>query len=204
MRDCPYALNVWSSLAPIDLSNGFFTADFEDWLHMNLNSSIVFSEAGIPWPVMFSVVVWKIWKLRCKRIFDEEFSSSHNPKAVLTKVKINCDGAAKSQGCLTSCGVLIRGDDGEWLGGFAANLGMGSNVSAELYGIFRGLYLAWDLGFKSIILETDSLTAVELLNSECSQFHPLLHLIQGCQDLINRSWKVKLQHIYRECNFAAN
>ncbi|KAJ7949522.1 Ribonuclease H protein [Quillaja saponaria] len=193
MRDCPSALNVWSSLVPIDLSNGFFSADFEDWLHMNLNSSIVFSKAIIPWPVMFSVVVWKIYKWRCKRIFDKEFSSPHNPKVVLTKyvkeiwaasvcnqepsrksylffdwnfppfgwVKINCDGTAKSQGCLTSCGGLIRGDGGEWLGGFAANLGMGSNISAELYGIFHVLSLAWDLGFKSIILEIDSLTVVE-------------------------------------------
>ncbi|KAJ7971756.1 Ribonuclease H [Quillaja saponaria] len=85
MNDCPYALNVRSSLMPNDLSNGFFTADFEDWLHMNLNSSIVFSEADIPWPVMFSIVVWKIWKWRCKRIFDEEFSSPYNPNVLLTK-----------------------------------------------------------------------------------------------------------------------
>ncbi|KAJ7969663.1 Ribonuclease H protein [Quillaja saponaria] len=96
-------------------------------------------------------------------------------------VKLNCDGTSKGNGSISSCrpcGSLIRGDSGEWLGGLAVNLGPGCNNFAELFRIYHGLCLTWDLGFKSV---TDSVVAVDLLSVVVPLLHPLHHLIQACR-----------------------
>ncbi|KAJ7975238.1 Ribonuclease H protein [Quillaja saponaria] len=57
-------------------------------------------------------------------------------------VKLNCHGASKGFGFISSCGSVIRGDSGEWLRGAAVNLGYGSNNYAEFFGIYHGFNLA--------------------------------------------------------------
>ncbi|MCI66699.1 ribonuclease H protein, partial [Trifolium medium] len=61
-------------------------------------------------------------------------------------VKINTDEACREDGC-TGCGGLIKGSEGEWLGGFAKSLGSCHAFVAELWGVFEGLKLARRMGF---------------------------------------------------------
>ncbi|KAJ7954455.1 Ribonuclease H [Quillaja saponaria] len=86
-------------------------------------------------------------------------------------VKINTDGCSKSNGSVAGCEALIRGNLGEWITGFAANLGHGSNNFAELYGLFYGLRSAWSLQFKKVITEVDSEVIIELVKGDTSDFH---------------------------------
>lgn len=51
----------------------------------------------------------------------------------------------------------------QWLGGPASNFGI-TTFSTELWGIYRGLKLAWDRGFRDVIMETDSRVAYEGLS----------------------------------------
>ncbi|MCI50480.1 putative ribonuclease H protein [Trifolium medium] len=46
-------------------------------------------------------------------------------------VKLNTNGASK-EGKIASCGGVIRGNQGEWLGGFAKYIGSCSAFTAEL------------------------------------------------------------------------
>ncbi|MCI69371.1 ribonuclease H, partial [Trifolium medium] len=50
------------------------------------------------------------------------------------RVVLNTDGARESY-LRCGCGGLIRGDSGEWIGGFAHGIGECSVLVAELWGV---------------------------------------------------------------------
>ncbi|MCH98804.1 ribonuclease H protein, partial [Trifolium medium] len=62
-------------------------------------------------------------------------------------VRPNTDGARKDNN-KAGCGGIIRGNQGEWLGGFAKGVGECSAFIAELWGVFEGLSLAKRMGFR--------------------------------------------------------
>ncbi|GAU24377.1 hypothetical protein TSUD_390860 [Trifolium subterraneum] len=65
------------------------------------------------------------------------------------------------------CGGVVRDSSGEWLGGYARDLGDCNIIIIELWGILEGLRLAWRLGFRHVELRSDSLGVVKtLLSSE--------------------------------------
>ncbi|CAN1194204.1 hypothetical protein LINPERHAP2_LOCUS42433 [Linum perenne] len=53
--------------------------------------------------------------------------------------------------------------DGRCLAAFSMNLGICSITRAELRGVMTGLQIAWDRGFRRIIVQLDSRVAVQLL-----------------------------------------
>ncbi|KAG7533397.1 Ribonuclease H domain [Arabidopsis thaliana x Arabidopsis arenosa] len=58
-------------------------------------------------------------------------------------VKLSTDGASHGNPGPATAGGVIRGFDGEWLGGFALNIGICSAPLAELWGVYYGLVIAW-------------------------------------------------------------
>ena len=64
----------------------------------------------------------------------------------------------------TGCGGIIKDFMGRWVAGFTCNLGICSSVVAEMWGILEGPKLAKRIGFKKIIIESDSKVVVEKLN----------------------------------------
>ncbi|KAL5789407.1 hypothetical protein ACOSQ2_004295 [Xanthoceras sorbifolium] len=95
---------------------------------------------------------------------------------------------------MISSGGVIRDAKKNWLGGFAVNKGRGSVLKDEIWGIFEGLKFAWEAGFKRVIAETDSKSAVDLLFSEFSEEHPLFDLLNNCRSLIKGCWVCLVQH----------
>ncbi|KAK2662709.1 hypothetical protein Ddye_001283 [Dipteronia dyeriana] len=78
---------------------------------------------------------------------------------------------------------------------------------AKLWGILEGLIMSWNTGVKRIIVkriivETDSLTAVQFLAQDTNPSHPLFSLIQSCKEAINDDWSCIVHHIYREVSYA--
>jgi hypothetical protein len=73
-------------------------------------------------------------------------------------ILVNTDGARKNSNNNNSCGCggIIRGNNAEWLGGFAKGLGDCSVVVAELWGVLEGLSYAWRLRFRKVELHLDS------------------------------------------------
>jgi ribonuclease HI len=71
-------------------------------------------------------------------------------------VMLNTDGAYKDHQ-IAGCGGVIRGNQGEWLGGFAKCVGLCSAFVAELWGVVEGLRYAYRLGFRKIQLSVDLL-----------------------------------------------
>lgn len=53
-------------------------------------------------------------------------------------------------------GGLIRYANGEWLVGLSYHIGHYSAFNAELWGLLKGLSLAWEAGFRKVSVECDS------------------------------------------------
>ncbi|XP_061369203.1 uncharacterized protein LOC133312077 [Gastrolobium bilobum] len=119
-------------------------------------------------------------------------------------VKINTDGVARGNPGLAAYGGLIRNSQGRWLGGFAYKLGLlCSSFKAELWGVLRGLELAWNEGNRNIIIESDSSSVITVLTRSGEAVREC-HLIARFRTWINKSWSMTFMHTYREENICAD
>nr|CAD1835843.1 unnamed protein product [Ananas comosus var. bracteatus] len=82
------------------------------------------------------------------------------------------DGCSKGNpGPAAAVGVL-RNCNGEWIMGFVNNLGITQNFAAEFGAIYHGLSMAWDLGYRHLILESDSKTCLSCITQAVPSTHP--------------------------------
>ncbi|KAK3198459.1 hypothetical protein Dsin_021874 [Dipteronia sinensis] len=82
--------------------------------------------------------------------------------------------------------------------------GIGSVLEAELCGMFESLLMSWNSGFRRVIIEYDSLSAVQLHYNEISSNHPLFSLIVSCKSRVATDWNCVVKHVYREGNLLAD
>ena len=118
--------------------------------------------------------------------------------------KVNSDGSRINDTGFSGAGGLLRDTTGAWIQGFIVNLGACTILEAELWGIFWGLSLAWDAGYREVEIECDSIAAVALLSSPTVPTHPLYSIISCCKMKIHEPWCCAIKHIYREQNVAAD
>lgn len=75
------------------------------------------------------------------------------------------DGSFLYTNSVIGLGGLVRSSTGEWLAGFSSNDGQGDALLAEILAVRNGLTLAWNLGVRKVICESDSLDTVSILKS---------------------------------------
>ena len=99
-------------------------------------------------------------------------------------VPLNTDGAAKGNPGSAGGGGVFRSHRGEWLGGFAENIGCCTSTKAELKAVLRGLKLARTLGFTKLWVNLDSSCVVGFIRGAFNL--PIEHwnLIKQCRELI--------------------
>ncbi|GLT84201.1 hypothetical protein SLE2022_024470 [Rubroshorea leprosula] len=119
-------------------------------------------------------------------------------------LKLNTDGSAIDNPGKVARGGLIRDSWGNWILGFSRRIGWSSILLAELWAIRDGLQLAVSRNLSHLLIETDSLTAVNLLSKEPIENHPLSSLVFDCRDLLRCTPHVKISHAMRESNMAAD
>jgi ribonuclease HI len=118
-------------------------------------------------------------------------------------IKLNTDGACKS-GQLAGCGGVIRGSQGEWIHGFAKNVGKCNAFVAELWGVLEGLRCVRRMGFSKVEINIDSVSVVQLLQQRN------LHSMSGgtvtrqIWKLLDLNWDIEITHSYREANKCAD
>ncbi|KAL6221385.1 hypothetical protein ACLB2K_009136 [Fragaria x ananassa] len=96
--------------------------------------------------------------------------------------KLNVDGSLHKNTGIICAGGVLQNDRGEWLNGFSAKLGIGQVLEAELWGLLKGMEMAWQHGCNSLEVEVDSLVAVKLVLSVIDHLHTLYSLIANCQE----------------------
>ncbi|CAL1355748.1 unnamed protein product [Linum trigynum] len=118
--------------------------------------------------------------------------------------KLNVDGAANGTHGPAGAGGILRDHQGRWRRGFIVNMGTCSAIQAELWGIFHGLGLAWQNGSRTLIVETDSQLALQLIEKRKDPVHPLATLLTAIRRRLAQDWVVRLCHTYREGNRVAD
>ncbi|KAK8506299.1 hypothetical protein V6N11_082372 [Hibiscus sabdariffa] len=63
---------------------------------------------------------------------------------------------------------LIRNTEGDWMVGSVKSIGFSNSLQAELWVVFEGMKLAWEFGFKRLLVQSDCRQAVGLVNDASS------------------------------------
>lgn len=116
-------------------------------------------------------------------------------------IMLNTDGAAKGNPGPAVGGGIFRGTRGEWLYGFAENMGCCTSVKAELKAVFQGLRIACDRGIKKLWVQSNSIVTMGILkdNMVTNSEHAILAGL--CKRLISlQDWEVLISHYFRETN----
>ncbi|KAK8990579.1 hypothetical protein V6N11_009271 [Hibiscus sabdariffa] len=100
--------------------------------------------------------------------------SSHSPIRKSTHwqrpergwVSLCTDGAVSATSGIGSVSGVFRKDDGSWFYGFNKSIGIMQPLQAELWGLFIGIQIAWDIGLKKLLIQSDSKEAIKLLNTK--------------------------------------
>lgn len=64
--------------------------------------------------------------------------------------------------------------------------------------------MAWDCDIRWLLVEVDSLCVVQLINNYSEMTNEYLLLVRSIKKFMQRSWHIKVNHIYREANFTTN
>lgn len=118
--------------------------------------------------------------------------------------KLNTDGASRGNPGMATAGGVLRDHTGCWRGGFSLNIGICSAPLAELWGVYYGLYIAWERRITRLEVEVDSKLVVGFLKDGVSESHPLSFLVRLCHGFLSRDWIVWVSHVYREANRLAD
>jgi ribonuclease HI len=118
-------------------------------------------------------------------------------------VSLNTDGASKDHQ-EAGCGGIVRGSQGEWIGGFSKSVGRCSAFIAELWGILEGLRYVKSMGFTKIELNIDSEAVVRVVQTGRSQSTAGGVLVEQISKMMSLDWEVEVRHTYREANKCAD
>lgn len=119
-------------------------------------------------------------------------------------VKLNTDGSVKGSCRAAGAGGALRDCHGNWIAGFAKNLGTMNSFQAELWAVRQGLLLAIDLNHLFLEIDMDAKSVVDILSSNLNHSHTNANLVAHCRSLIQQLNGVKISHIYREANSVAD
>ncbi|XP_058099694.1 uncharacterized protein LOC131244044 [Magnolia sinica] len=116
---------------------------------------------------------------------------------------MNVDGSSRGNSSLAGGEGICRGDKGQFICACSSGYGIGSNSYAELRAVYEGLLLVLSLGFHHIILESDSLQVVKMLNG-ISQVSWKWKFWLGRILLLKSRGRIEFAHIFREGNTPAD
>ncbi|RDX97206.1 putative ribonuclease H protein, partial [Mucuna pruriens] len=119
-------------------------------------------------------------------------------------IKLNVDGCCMGNPGNAGYGGLFRDVEGKWLGGFYGSLGFTTNMKAELHAICQGLITAWDLGYRSMLVVTDSLEAISLIEEANIEDSAYSGLLADIRSLMQRKWSLDLIYSLREDSACAD
>lgn len=115
---------------------------------------------------------------------------------------LNSDGVVNN-GFIAKCeAFFVTGKD--WFGGFHKSNNVCNSLPIEFWGILRGLDLAWNRGFKNLMVEVDNIFVIEALQSPSLKNKQGSTLVRHILLLLHHFEEVQFKHIFRESNQCAD
>ncbi|KAI5321972.1 hypothetical protein L3X38_031044 [Prunus dulcis] len=119
-------------------------------------------------------------------------------------VKINVDGGWIGDTLKGGVGVVIRNTDGQFVGGLAGPICCDSALAVEAHSAIRGLALSANLGFKYVIVETDSKLLINGINGDFrNKCGPLFPFLRSFTESVGMH-EVRWSWVHRDLNRAAH
>ena len=151
LRDCRFAREIWSKLIPAGERESFFTTSLYSWLRNNLEKP-----ACPTWPILFTTVVWWLWKWRNICCFKDPDFKPVNPLIVIHKKTKEITAAFNKENLFSAnpTGGSITKSLIQWIpppeGWFKLNVddvSKGNPGTACAGGLLQGQYGNWIKGF---------------------------------------------------------
>lgn len=118
--------------------------------------------------------------------------------------KLNCDGSVMNNGRSAGCGGVLRDHRGNFVFAFTRRLDPCTTLHAELSGLFHGITIAHNRGFNNLIIETDSMDAFDLVQSEAFVNHEASEIVNSIKGIGNGTLKNVWVRINRDVNVVAD
>ncbi|RYR51282.1 hypothetical protein Ahy_A06g026308 [Arachis hypogaea] len=226
LRDCYVARNIWNAFIPAAQAHSFFNTDASNlgrlshwhclfgvviaflWFYHN---KFIFE--GKITPLSMDVHQIKVRTDEILKIDKYQRRSTVNvepqcpirwlslPEKVL---KLNVDGSYLGHLNSAACGGLFRDHLWKFILDFSCNLGSCSITHAELWGIAHGLQIANAQEYTTLIVESDSASALHLLKNGCPANHPCAPLVEDIGIQAGRIANISWSHSLQEANSVAD
>lgn len=116
-------------------------------------------------------------------------------------IKLNTDGSLKSH--IAGGGGVIRDSQGQFIKGYREHYGHISILEAEVRAIATGIALCKSLKYGRVIVEADSLIAIQFCKCNIEMPWHVKYHVQFIKET-SRTMQVEFKHIWREGNQAAD
>ncbi|CAN1121625.1 Putative ribonuclease H protein At1g65750 [Linum perenne] len=198
LRDCEFANSTWRAVGGFDLTGLDWKLAIKDWF-----MSLLADNRGL----RFGVVCWFLWRARNERLFagSVEGANAIAARCLCWEGKVG-EALNFERDCLES-GRKNRQIQVAWQAGPEGWLILGncSITRAEIRGALEGIRAAWREGFRKVEEQIDSQAAIAILLDK-NQLLDHQHGIEVLEfrDWVAKDWDLRLKHIYREANQAAD
>ncbi|XP_058203102.1 uncharacterized protein LOC131317581 [Rhododendron vialii] len=122
---------------------------------------------------------------------------------IASNIKLNTDGCWYEMNGRGGFGGLFRDHKGDWIMGFYGRRNFSSSLEAEIWSIYKGLKIILERKLKNVAIESDSLTAVNLIKEGNPSNHPQSVLINEAHFIMAKT-NTPIEHTYRSANQCAD
>ncbi|KAF7815067.1 ribonuclease H [Senna tora] len=158
VRDCKWVKQIWERLVHQNFHSKFFSSSIHEWIHDNLTLEMGKKIVYLGVPLLNSMLSQVNCYLDTNKVInpmnlvqDHVESNSSTWKAPnMGYVKINVDGSYGHHDDSISCGGSIRNSDGDW-----------------------------DKNLRRVVLESDSMQAIEFIKANCDVSYQCYVRLEG-------------------------
>ncbi|RAL48061.1 hypothetical protein DM860_017852 [Cuscuta australis] len=207
IRDCPNIKRIWNKLLGTNIVQGLSNHNFRQWMDDQIAGKDMEYDVEEKLTWIFNQKDDILRAFHIQSIIDNSQDEEcmiqvRSQKPDNDIFCLNVDGSVDGTGA--GCGGVLRGHDGNWIGGFMCLCNTNHPTVAETWAVLQGLRWAWKKGLRKLVVQCDSLECVEWIHGRHTTRGPAREVIEACQSWMGKDWNVTIYHILRDQNKVAD